>query len=516
MTAGSNRVAPPPDLIIVSGDIANKGNFAAADRWLESIRAAAGVERTHIFVIPGNHDIDRSKVPPEDQEALDLSDLDADNLRRQVDRRWESDSLARLDTKFAAYRQFAEPYAAVTRSSVGTWWHRIELNGIDLQLLGLNSVWTGGSKALDRAGMPVVGRVQRELLGALAEAGTNQPEVSFVLQHNPTRYLNSVDALEHAAWLDEFDAVVFCGHLHESEMAERRSVRGRHLEVMGGALYPGYAHERRYSIGTLALATHDRRFSVALRASSSETYFFSRDVHRYRGAPDGVVQFSQAAGAISLGKPIDRTSAPRDELDMVLQRALLRYEGGKYRLTGLKRYANNTQVPWKHLYVRVWANKYPDDQEAASHLYRRHRLELRDINFWAQCEDDPLDWELEHDHESSKEILLKLGDRNGGLGMLPGETLDVWHGFEISEHYWGPYFECNIRLPTERLVMQVDFPRGALDRIRLVINPHIEGGQVLDEAVAHRSIGDRDIYELIRDNPRRQTRYRLSWQFRSV
>lgn len=57
------------DLVVVTGDIANKGRaseYAMALHWLDGpLREAAGVERSRIRVVPGNHEVDRGRwLPP--------------------------------------------------------------------------------------------------------------------------------------------------------------------------------------------------------------------------------------------------------------------------------------------------------------------------------------------------------------------------------------------------------------------------------------------------------------------
>lgn len=50
------------DLIFATGDVAHSGKAAEydlADRFFKDLLQAAGLSKSHLFVIPGNHDIDR-------------------------------------------------------------------------------------------------------------------------------------------------------------------------------------------------------------------------------------------------------------------------------------------------------------------------------------------------------------------------------------------------------------------------------------------------------------------------
>jgi DNA repair exonuclease SbcCD nuclease subunit len=52
-----------PDLLFATGDVAHSGQeseYQAATAFFDALCAAAGVEKRHLFVIPGNHDVDRT------------------------------------------------------------------------------------------------------------------------------------------------------------------------------------------------------------------------------------------------------------------------------------------------------------------------------------------------------------------------------------------------------------------------------------------------------------------------
>src|ERR1035437_4500707 len=53
-----------PDLIFATGDIAHSGQaeeYAIATKFFDQILQAAGVARHRLYVIPGNHDVDRKR-----------------------------------------------------------------------------------------------------------------------------------------------------------------------------------------------------------------------------------------------------------------------------------------------------------------------------------------------------------------------------------------------------------------------------------------------------------------------
>jgi predicted MPP superfamily phosphohydrolase len=509
--AQEGGVSRPLDMIILSGDVVKRGEdhqlFEHAHECLARCCEAAGIPPERVFVIPGNHDIDRRRIRTEHEASLDLSKLRTTEFRQRIDLLWDSPkTIAEIDEKFTAFREFASRYAPVEWGVLSSWTSKIEIEDSTVDLIGLNSVWTGGTSDLDRPGMPVVGRPQRE---SVDELGDGLARTTLVLQHNPTSYLHAIDSSQHASWLDDRDAVVFCGHLHQSELAERRSLRGRHVELMGGALYAGYEYHRRYSVGTLELGDSGRRFTIALRAADSESDFFAPDLLRYRAAENGIAEFTQDDDMPNLGSRLGR----HDQLEIEAERAFLRFDRGVYRVRIEKTYRNPTDHPWLAVEARILVNAFPDDPEASRTLYREHPLELDEVGFIALRDGENVEWRVVDDHDSSKDLLILLGNpADDSTGLQPNESTTVTYEFEIADRFWGPYFERHIRRITQSILVELDFPRESLREMSLVRNPLIDS-QSMDDEVEIEKTNDREIYRWGHSDPEFQSRYRFSWRF---
>ena len=502
-----------PDLMILSGDIVQRGAqtpaFEVAHELVERLRKAAGVSRRRVFVIPGNHDIARNRLGRSHPTQLDFSTLDTGSFRQAVDTIWNAATkLESIERKFNNYRAFAEQYAQVTLGPLGCWRAKTTIDDLAVEIIGLNSVWTGGSAELDRPGMPVIGRSQRLAIDEQC-AGSTKTDLTLVLQHTPTSYLHAVDSLDHANWLDDRDAIVLCGHLHQSEMAERRSVRGRHLELLGGALYPGYSDDRRFSLGTVEVVNDERRFAIALRSSRPDSDFFAADTGRYRAAPEGLVQFGQD---ISQPSTLGQRTRPYDQLTIDLERAFLRYADGKYYITIEKTYRNPTSRVWSHIEAHVFMMAYPGDFVRSREVYTKHPLDLKEIKFAVRCDGDDVQYIVTEDHPSRKHINIVLGDPDADGGLQPRATATIDYSFEVERPYWGPFFERHMRFETKELMCELDFPQRTLKEFRLVLNPWITATDLTDE-VDKRESEDRVVYTWSRRGPRLQSRYRFEWAF---
>jgi predicted MPP superfamily phosphohydrolase len=507
-----------PDLVIVSGDIVGAGtpaNFRVATEALKILCDAAEVPNQSVYLVPGNHDIARSQVPKVDDELrrLRLRITDADDLREAVDRFWESTALKQLERKFRSYLKFAENYAIVTPAPLGSWVATTGINGVSVRLSGLNSVWNGGHHTLDAAGVPLVGMIQRENIDNASPA-PDQSTVHLVIQHNSTDYLNVIDGILHDAWLGEKDAIVLAGHVHNAQTAERRSVDGRHLSIIGGALYAGYhgAADRCYSIGRLAVDRDRRDFTIDLR-KQSPMGSFTNDTGRYRKAPTGRISFSLSTAHPALGET-EGLRMPEGTGELRLRRDFvsLRLEDEQYFATFEKEYLNETDDPISAVTARLIVNIFPDDPKRARQYYRKHPFTLKRIGFRAESEGRPLRVKLVHDHNENKEVMLLLENaKHGKFPIVPGGECKVAYTFAVSTDLWGSYLERNIQLPTALVECELSFPEGRVQRLWGIRDPHILNGTRIEPAVERRREAGRVLYHWQREAPRLSSRYRLSW-----
>ncbi len=508
-----------PDFIVLSGDIVKRGedadSFELATQCVERWCEAADVPPERVLVIPGNHDIDREQVPDEhvlttkgQPGLLDLSTFDTHSYRQAEDKIFDSSATVELiESKLANYRAFAERYATVEWGPMHSWRLALEIDGLATQLIGFNSVWTGGADRLDRPGVPVVGYAQREWVEEISSEEPD-PDVTFVLQHNPVSYLYPVDALHQSNWLDKRDAVVLSGHLHRSELAERRSIHGRHLEMMGGALYVGYHWHRGYSFGFLTVEEEKRRFSIGQRSQSGDSVEFRWDERRQESAGGGLVRFSQGLSSPSLGAPIE--AGPQLAIDS--EKARLTFEGDSYLVEIEKAYVNPTPVCCPCAEAQVLVNAFPDEPERSRALYREHPLDLEEIGFTARCNGKSVPFAVQKDLDSNKTLLIPFGGAGEGSELQPGARAVLAYSFRIEKKLWGPYFERHVNRETQRLECELRFPPGVVAELCLLRNPRLES-ESLDEEIEGEEDALSTVFRWKRDRPRLQSRYKFIWRF---
>ena len=104
--------------ILVGGDIAFKGapeEYKVARAWIEELASAAGCPLERIFLIPGNHDIDRATIlsTPTVRNAQDaITRADRYQQERELQTQiHDIDTGRALLLPLAAYNDFAKPFA---------------------------------------------------------------------------------------------------------------------------------------------------------------------------------------------------------------------------------------------------------------------------------------------------------------------------------------------------------------------------------------------------------------------
>ncbi len=94
------------DFLIITGDIAFSGKqeeYEEAKAFCQALLAAAGLFPQHLFLVPGNHDMDRKKI-----QSVDLKWYAFDNQKESSEVLSNPGTFSTLMSKFAAFNDFAE------------------------------------------------------------------------------------------------------------------------------------------------------------------------------------------------------------------------------------------------------------------------------------------------------------------------------------------------------------------------------------------------------------------------
>jgi hypothetical protein len=221
----------PANLVAVSGDVAFAGQpeeFEFATDWLKQACDACGADFRNVFVVPGNHDVDR-KVADEDLVQLIHDDIkgtpdhgvDA-KIRKYLTK---PDSRALLYQSLEAYNVFAQQFFCDMLPPERTRVNRtFQLNdGSTLKLWGVNSAFlsSAADKKDDLFVDPATFQITRQ-------AGT----VNMVVTHHHPTWLRQQQRVE-----DHYGAVApiqLFGHVHTNRILRDENF----LRFTASALHP--------------------------------------------------------------------------------------------------------------------------------------------------------------------------------------------------------------------------------------------------------------------------------------
>jgi predicted MPP superfamily phosphohydrolase len=219
--------------VLVCGDLAQKGEtseFNQAATWLQELCNAVGVAPWMVWVVPGNHDLDRTKVSDRTLELRrqlresgdDLATILADSIDRQA-------LLGPLDN----YLEFASAFDCMFDQKLA-WVELLDLDGLPLELHGLNSalLCEKGESPEDR----------RTLIGAEQATFEAQDGLAhYTMCHHPRCWL--LDATELDARFEAHVHVRVTGHVHRRSF----SPTAAGVYIRAGAVSPGRASDGNYS-----------------------------------------------------------------------------------------------------------------------------------------------------------------------------------------------------------------------------------------------------------------------------
>lgn len=285
------------DAVLVTGDIAFSGGglsadeYQKADKWLREVAKAAGVGVERVFLVPGNHDVNRG-VDAKNRNVLRLvqslrpdggakaASLD-ESLKDAGDREMLASRMAGYLDFAAAFGPWAGAGALPPPAERIFWVQNLTANeGLRVRLIGLNTALL--CKNGDR-GKLALGREQ--LVRALHPPAA-EDELLVILTHHPLRDW----VADHAyadGWLRNNAHVHLSGHVHEADSEEARSgTGGQFVRVVAGAAHGEAMPEawipatHGYSFGEVRRGDGDRlMLRVHPRLWSEPRKKFLLDVH---------------------------------------------------------------------------------------------------------------------------------------------------------------------------------------------------------------------------------------------
>lgn len=211
-----SRNIPHPDSIFVTGDIAYSGSmvhsdeYEVADKWLSDVAQITKLSKTQIYVIPGNHDIQRNVYSQDDDMSMFI-DMLRDGKRLME---WAlSKHHERLMSRLSNFNKFAKKYAPFALSgqfqeNQAYWqWTSRPNSELPVRIIGLNT-------ALLCQNDDDKGKLRLSLSQIKDIPNLDDSHVVIGLGHHPFDWLANGDEIEK--WLRKKIHIYLSGHVHSS------------------------------------------------------------------------------------------------------------------------------------------------------------------------------------------------------------------------------------------------------------------------------------------------------------
>lgn len=204
--------------ILIGGDVAFKAapdEYQAARAWIQQLSDISGCPKERIFVVPGNHDVDR---------AIIKKSVQIQNVQHVIastplaDREWKLRQQLKdeatgqlLFQAHSAYNDFAAPFNCQIWPAKPFWHQDIPLkDGVKLRLYGLTSTLLSGRDGADDKERGLYLSPLQTVLDPVPNT------LNLVLCHHPIDWLEDSEAVEDA--LNARAAFQVFGHKHKQRL----------------------------------------------------------------------------------------------------------------------------------------------------------------------------------------------------------------------------------------------------------------------------------------------------------
>ncbi|MEM5372956.1 metallophosphoesterase [Paraburkholderia azotifigens] len=284
--------APKPDLIFCTGDIAFGETKAApmaqqyesAARFFGSLRDACGsngapLPRDRVYIVPGNHDVNRSSINSDAQSLLTGWAENARNHIDKINQRFNDRPREFVDTvlRLSEYGNFIAEHFSHQVDPDGriVYAREIELNGLKIGICGFNSAWTCAGPEDDRN----IWLAADWQFNAAAK-GLRTANLRIALMHHPIDWLNIADReVAKRRLAGEFDFFLH-GHTHDSWVDPNQSC----VTVSAGAVAADQPEEFGFNLVSLDLSRAVGTVCLHTKASKTNDWVI-QPIPQH--APDG-------------------------------------------------------------------------------------------------------------------------------------------------------------------------------------------------------------------------------------
>ena len=236
---------PDFDFIIFSGDIAFSGEREQYERayqdLFEPILKATKLTADELFIVPGNHDLDRSKLKSLRRDLPDRFSSE-DQVREWLTDEADKKKLDDLLEPFSEFKQFVTQKHTTKYAREGrpdyAYTLKLNINNKKVGFLGLNSALMAGREDSPK------GEVDDEAHLVVGEPQIDPPvlkikndDIRIAVLHHPLEWLSKFERSLINKLLREHFHFVLCGHEHRTEIDQAIGSEGECIFIPASASF---------------------------------------------------------------------------------------------------------------------------------------------------------------------------------------------------------------------------------------------------------------------------------------
>lgn len=219
-----------PDAIFFTGDLGSRGkptDYASASNLFDSILKKCNLDKSRLFVVPGNHDADRADVKQFSRAFATMEEIDGV---------FNGSEVHAISKRFSSFAEWYDNYFSSIRSFCSNSTiiddNVINVGGISVRICSINSA--AFSFDDHDHGKLIVGLRCLELRETRSEG---EADLKICLMHHPLDWLSHVEQPQVKNKIRKSFDVVLSGHLHNTDVENISGIQNNCLHVSAGALY---------------------------------------------------------------------------------------------------------------------------------------------------------------------------------------------------------------------------------------------------------------------------------------
>ena len=223
-------------IICFTGDLINQGNYGyneekqysiATDNFIIPLLLDLDMDLESFFIVPGNHEVDRSKINSIYDNGLKETLKDYTGTL-SIDYSKETS----LRERFDDFRKFEMELFKICSDDIVNV-RQITINNFNVGVCLINTSWNLASDSQNDKGKVIIG--QNLLTAALRKM--KLCDYKICLMHHSSSWLRDEDAMNIEPLLAQFD-LVLCGHSHYASQKQVYSPNGKSIYCMASESLP--------------------------------------------------------------------------------------------------------------------------------------------------------------------------------------------------------------------------------------------------------------------------------------